>query len=148
MTKSFTDDGQRYESSSASLEIHHDVKILQGIGSNHLVINSIVFTKGKPFRLPLYQNYLFLVVLVLQVSMTIFFTFDDIPGLYRALEDVLLDNRKLWLWLKTLFKVKPGSNYKKMQLILDADHKWPQVKRVEYAADPISEDIGCTKDVY
>ncbi|XP_078524291.1 putative cation-transporting ATPase 13A4 [Lissotriton helveticus] len=153
----------------------YDCTTLYFIGSNHLVINAIVFTKGKPFRLPLYRNYLFVVVLVLQASMTIFFIFADFPGFYSALElvclptlwrvhilvlviicllvlsfieDVLLDNRKLWLWLKKVFKVKPGSNYKKMQLILDADPEWPPVKRVEYAADPSSKDVNGTKEVY
>ncbi|XP_078521759.1 putative cation-transporting ATPase 13A4 [Lissotriton helveticus] len=152
----------------------YDSSTLYLLTSSHLVINAFVFTKGKPFRLPLYRNYFFVTVLAIEVAMTVFFIFADIPGLYRSLElvclpmlwrvhifvllvvcfvvlsfveDVILDNRKLWQWLKRVFRVKPGSNYKKMRISLEADPEWPPVKTVEYA-DPSSKDVNCNMEVH
>ncbi|KAJ1086895.1 hypothetical protein NDU88_000093 [Pleurodeles waltl] len=140
----------------------------------HFVILALVFSKGKPFRLPVYRNYLFLCVLVVEFALTLFFIFANIPGLYIVLElvctpimwrvhmfvilvvclivslfveDVILDNRKLWVWLKTALKLKPGSNYKKLRIGLEADPEWPPVKRVEYA-DPSPKDINCNMEAY
>ncbi|XP_069476247.1 probable cation-transporting ATPase 13A4 [Ambystoma mexicanum] len=135
----------------------------------HFVIIAFVFSKGKPFRLPVYRNYLFVSVLAIEVAFTLFLIFADFPGLYTVLEtvctptmwrvhmliillvclvvstfveDVVLDNRKLWVWMKKVFKLKPGSNYKKMRIVLEADPEWPPVKRVEYA-EPPAKEVNC-----
>ncbi|XP_068089424.1 probable cation-transporting ATPase 13A4 [Hyperolius riggenbachi] len=132
------------------------------VSSVHLVILSFVFSKGKPFRQPLYRNYLFVVILVIEVTFNIYFIFADFKKFYLdlelvctptswrihmivllavnlvvlfAVEELIMDNRALWRILKKCLRLKPGSKYKKLQATLAGDTEWP----------PIGETIYCSK---
>ncbi|XP_077343608.1 putative cation-transporting ATPase 13A4 [Lithobates pipiens] len=125
----------------------------------HLVILSFVFSKGKPFRQPLYTNYLFVVVLIIEVIFTIFFIFADFENIYIVLElcctpiswrihiivllvvnlvvtfvveEFILDNRALWVALKRCLNVKPGSKYKILRTTLAEDAEWPLIGKTIY----------------
>lgn len=129
------------------------------ITSVHLVIFAFIFSKGKPFRKPLYTNYLFVVVLIIETAFNIFFIFADFPRIYLDLElvctplswrihmivllavclvvsflveEFILDNRALWLALKRCLKMKPGSKYKKFHTILEEDTDWPPIGTTIY----------------
>ncbi|XP_066458000.1 probable cation-transporting ATPase 13A4 [Eleutherodactylus coqui] len=124
------------------------------ITSVHLVIFAFVFSKGKPFRKPLYTNYLFVVILILETAFNIFFIFADFERIYLDLElvctptswrihmivlliiclvvsflveEFILDNRALWLALRRWLKMKPSSKYKKLRIILEEDMAWPPI---------------------
>uniref|UniRef100_A0A803SMU4 Cation-transporting ATPase n=1 Tax=Anolis carolinensis TaxID=28377 RepID=A0A803SMU4_ANOCA len=47
---------------------------------------AVVFSKGNPFRKPIYQNYLFVLVLVVQLVVCLFLLFANIEGLYIRME--------------------------------------------------------------
>ncbi|KAM3931840.1 putative cation-transporting ATPase 13A4 [Leptodactylus fuscus] len=125
------------------------------ITSVQLVIFAFIFSKGKPFRKPLYTNYLFVIVLVIETAFNIFFIFADFPRVYLDLElvctptswrihmlvllvvclvvtflveEFILDNRALWLALRRSLKLKPSSKYKKLREILEEDTEWPPIQ--------------------
>ncbi|XP_056421368.1 probable cation-transporting ATPase 13A4 [Hyla sarda] len=126
----------------------------------HLVILAFVFSKGKPFRKPLYTNYIFVMALIGEFTLTLFFIFGDFKNMYAVLETVctptkwrihmlviliiclvvsfiveefILDNRALWLALKKCLKLKPGSTYKQLRAILEKDKTWPPIETTVYA---------------
>ncbi|XP_075058375.1 putative cation-transporting ATPase 13A4 [Mixophyes fleayi] len=126
----------------------------------HLVILAFIFSKGKPFRKPIYTNYVFVALLIIEATFTIFFIFADFENIYPVLElvctpmswrihiivllviclvvsflmeEFILDNRALWLALKRCLKLKPGSNYKKLKIILEEDTEWPPVGTTMYS---------------
>ncbi|XP_069830495.1 probable cation-transporting ATPase 13A4 isoform X2 [Dendropsophus ebraccatus] len=131
----------------------------------HLIIVEIVFAKGKPFRQPLYTNYLLSVLIVVQVAAYLFVLFADIDSLYTTMELVctpyywrvnilimvlvlffvsyiaeawFIENRKLWLWIKRQFHYKSKSQYRKLQRKLQKDPEWPPQNRTDYALQPAS----------
>ncbi|KAM4771102.1 putative cation-transporting ATPase 13A4 [Rhinophrynus dorsalis] len=131
--------------------------------SVHLVILAFVFSKGKPFRKPLYTNYIFVVTLMVEIALTLFFIFADIKNMYVVLElvctptswrihifvvliicfvvsyiveDFILDNRTLWINLKKWLNIKPSSKYKKLQAALDMDYEWPPLDKTIYGTSP------------
>uniref|UniRef100_A0A8C5QCH5 Cation-transporting ATPase n=1 Tax=Leptobrachium leishanense TaxID=445787 RepID=A0A8C5QCH5_9ANUR len=57
-------------------------------GFNFIII-AFVFSKGTPFRQPLYTNYLHSLALVLQVVFYIFLLFADFEDVYTAMEVIL-----------------------------------------------------------
>uniref|UniRef100_A0A8C5QBH1 Cation-transporting ATPase n=1 Tax=Leptobrachium leishanense TaxID=445787 RepID=A0A8C5QBH1_9ANUR len=116
----------------------------------NLLIMEFIFSKGLPFRKPIYTNYLFFILLTLQVGTYLFILFADIETLYSAMElvctpyswrlnifwtvlvlfvlsycieEFLIDNRNLWLALRKIFKCAPRSQYKELQRSLEkANH--------------------------
>uniref|UniRef100_A0A8D0MH61 Cation-transporting ATPase n=1 Tax=Sus scrofa TaxID=9823 RepID=A0A8D0MH61_PIG len=64
------------------------------LGTINCIIVALVFSKGKPFRQPTYKNYIFVLVLLIQLSVCLFILFADIPELYRRLD--LLCTPVLW----------------------------------------------------
>uniref|UniRef100_A0A8C5QF39 Cation-transporting ATPase n=1 Tax=Leptobrachium leishanense TaxID=445787 RepID=A0A8C5QF39_9ANUR len=131
----------------------------------NLIIVGFVLSKGKPFRQPLYTNYLHSLVLVLQVASYIFMLFADIEGVYLsmelvctpsdwrififllmfalfivsyAVEDGFIENRTLWLWIKRRFNYKSKSQYRKLQRILEKDQRWPPQNTTDYATRSVS----------
>ncbi|XP_063297778.1 probable cation-transporting ATPase 13A4 [Pelobates fuscus] len=131
------------------------------------VILAFVFSKGKPFRQPIYTNYLFMAALAIEVALTLFFLFADIDQMYVVLElvcmptswrihmlvilvicfvvsfvveEFILDNRKLWLALKRCLKLKPSSKYKILRANLDEDSEWPPLEKTIYGNSDINED--------
>ncbi|XP_075427203.1 putative cation-transporting ATPase 13A4 isoform X2 [Ascaphus truei] len=132
----------------------------------HFVILAFVFSKGKPFRQPLYTNYVFLAALMVEVALTLFFIFADIKNLYVALElvctpnswrvhmivmlaiclvvsfvveEFILDNRALWLLFKRWLRLKPSSNYKKLRVILEEDSEWPPIGTTVYGNSKVTD---------
>ncbi|XP_018422472.1 PREDICTED: probable cation-transporting ATPase 13A4 [Nanorana parkeri] len=130
------------------------------ITSVHLVILSFVFSKGRPFRQPLYTNYFFVAILIIEFTFTIFFIFADFKDIYIILElvctptswrkhiivqvainlvvtftveEFILDNRALWMALKKCFNIKPGSRYKILRTVLEEDTEWPLIGKTIYA---------------
>uniref|UniRef100_A0ABM5FVI2 Cation-transporting ATPase n=1 Tax=Pogona vitticeps TaxID=103695 RepID=A0ABM5FVI2_9SAUR len=130
------------------------------------LIVAFVFSKGKPFRKPIYSNYLFSGLLCLQLGVCLFLLFADIDSVYRGMmllctpltwrvyvlimlvvkflvsffvEDALLQNYSLWLWIKALFRFRSSSQYRKLQRQLEADTSWPPVNRRDWATEGRSE---------
>ncbi|KAG2462066.1 AT134 ATPase, partial [Polypterus senegalus] len=120
---------------------------------------AFIFSKGKPFRKPIYTNYIFMIVLLVQLGVCIFFIFADIAGLYYAMdmvctpvmwrgyivimllvnflisffvEEVIVENRALWLWLKQCFGVK-SRRYRVLQRTLEGEPGWPPMAKTEFS---------------
>ncbi|XP_069583244.1 probable cation-transporting ATPase 13A5 [Ranitomeya imitator] len=111
----------------------------------HLIIVEYVFSKGSPFRKPMYTNYLFCILMLAQLVAFLFMLFADIEDLYHTMElvctpyywrmeifgmliilfavsysvEVFVYNRELWLIIKKIFGYKSKSQYKKIQWVLD-----------------------------
>uniref|UniRef100_A0A7N4NJH9 Cation-transporting ATPase n=2 Tax=Sarcophilus harrisii TaxID=9305 RepID=A0A7N4NJH9_SARHA len=50
------------------------------------IIVAFIFSKGKPFRKPVYTNYLFSFLLISALGVTFFIIFADIPVIYNGME--------------------------------------------------------------
>ncbi|GAB0193584.1 probable cation-transporting ATPase 13A4 [Grus japonensis] len=50
------------------------------------LIVALVFSKGKPFRQPIYTNYVFILVLIGQLGICLFLVFADIDDLYSKMD--------------------------------------------------------------
>ncbi|XP_042526258.1 probable cation-transporting ATPase 13A5 [Dipodomys spectabilis] len=117
---------------------------------------AFIFSKGKPFRKPIYSNYTFSFLLTSAFGMTIFILFSDSEDLYQKLEfiptitswrvsilvaslthfcvaffveDAVLQNRELWLLIKKEFGFYSKSQYRIWQRKLAADPTWPPTNR-------------------
>uniref|UniRef100_A0A8C0C5P0 Uncharacterized protein n=1 Tax=Balaenoptera musculus TaxID=9771 RepID=A0A8C0C5P0_BALMU len=115
------------------------------------ITTAFIFSKGKPFRKPIYTNYIFSLLLVSALGLTISILFSDFQDIYRGMEfiltitswrisifvaaftqfcvaffveDAILQNRELWLLIKTKF----GIHSKK-------DPTWPSTNRTDYSGD-------------
>ncbi|KAL8188328.1 UNVERIFIED_CONTAM: hypothetical protein K2H54_065661, partial [Gekko kuhli] len=120
------------------------------------LIVAFVFSKGKPFRKPIYTNYVFCVALCVQLGVSLFLMFADMEKIYTGMEllctpmiwrvyilvaivvlfcvsyfteDAVLQNRRLWLWIKALFRFRSSSQYRVLQRKLAQDPSWPPVNR-------------------
>ncbi|XP_029400364.1 probable cation-transporting ATPase 13A5 isoform X2 [Mus pahari] len=123
---------------------------------------AFIFSKGKPFRKPIYTNYLFSLLLTSAVGLTIFILFSDFQDLYRKMEfiptttswrvsilvaafvqfcvaffveDAILQNRELWLFIKKEFGFYSKSQYRILQRKLAEDSTWPPMNRTDYAVN-------------
>ncbi|NWJ02679.1 AT135 ATPase, partial [Crypturellus undulatus] len=130
------------------------------------IIVAFVFSKGKPFRKPIYTNYVFSVLLALQLGICLFLFFADIDAVYSGMEflctpmiwrvyvllmllitfcvsffteDVILQNKHLWLLLKTLFGFQSKSKYRKWQRKLQKDPNWPPLDAKVFATKNTDE---------
>eukprot|EP00079_Xenopus_tropicalis_P025475 XP_012818778.1 PREDICTED: probable cation-transporting ATPase 13A4 isoform X1 [Xenopus tropicalis] len=133
-------------------------------GMNYIVIE-IVFSKGRPFRQPLYTNYLLIISIILQFAAFLFFLFGDLEVIYTtfeavctpfywrvyilvmvlvhfvlsyAIEEGILENRNLWLLIKRLCNYQSKSQYRKLQRRLMMDTEWPPQNRTDYAIKSVS----------
>uniref|UniRef100_A0A674I4V3 Cation-transporting ATPase n=1 Tax=Terrapene triunguis TaxID=2587831 RepID=A0A674I4V3_9SAUR len=110
------------------------------------IILAFVFSKGKPFRKPVYTNYIFSVLLLIQLGICLFLLFADINAVYKGMlvrsqsqqlcftsQDVILQNRHLWLLIKKCFRFRSRSQYRKWQRKLEKDPTWPPLKRKDFA---------------
>ncbi|XP_078523062.1 putative cation-transporting ATPase 13A4 [Lissotriton helveticus] len=131
------------------------------------MIIAFIVSKGKPFRMPLYTNYVFSFLLVAQIAVFLFLTFTNNEDIETALELVctptywrtslilmlfvsfiaaytvetyIVDNRGFWNFMKTLFKYKSKSKYRILQRSLEKDPNWPPLN-VTQLSEPISADI-------
>ncbi|KAM9316544.1 putative cation-transporting ATPase 13A4 [Gastrophryne carolinensis] len=113
----------------------------------NLIVAEIVFSKGKPFRKPIYTNYVFCILILAQLGAFLFMLFVDIEKLYSVMElvctpyywrteilamvlilfaasygvEVIVYNRKFWLAIKKLFGYRSKSQYKVLQVSLEKD---------------------------
>ncbi|XP_006873204.1 PREDICTED: probable cation-transporting ATPase 13A5 [Chrysochloris asiatica] len=123
---------------------------------------AFIFSKGKPFRKPIYTNYIFSFLLISALSLTVFILFSDFQDIYSGMEfiptitswrvsifmaavvqfcvaffveDVILQNRKLWRLIKKKFGFHSQSHYRNWQRKLAEDSSWPPTNRTEYSGD-------------
>ncbi|NWH81914.1 AT134 ATPase, partial [Piaya cayana] len=124
------------------------------------LIVALVFSKGKPFRQPIYTNYVFILALTGQLGICLFLVFADIDGVYSVMdlvctptmwrismmimlavtlavsflvEETIIENRSLWLLLKKTFQYHSKSNYKKLQRVLEQDSAWPPLNETIFS---------------
>ncbi|XP_078522757.1 putative cation-transporting ATPase 13A4 [Lissotriton helveticus] len=134
--------------------------------AGNLIIAAFVFAKGKPFRKPLYTNYLFSLVLIGQTAMFIFLFFGDfeayyivtqfvcLPTLWRVylfiavvilfivsygVEEGIIGNRALWGWIKKKVNYKSQSQYQKLQRLLERAPQWPPINQTIYPDSAVTE---------
>ncbi|XP_018423030.1 PREDICTED: probable cation-transporting ATPase 13A4 [Nanorana parkeri] len=135
----------------------------------NLIIVEFVFCKGRPFRKPIYTNYIFTILLLAQLAAYFFVYFADIESVYRIMELVctpyywrwnmvimvavllvvsylveegFVENRKLWLLLKKLFNYHSNSQYRHLERSLKNDPKWPPINETIF-----SKQVECETDV-
>ncbi|XP_077146450.1 putative cation-transporting ATPase 13A4 [Ranitomeya variabilis] len=135
------------------------------------LIVAFVFSKGRPFRQPIYSNYIFVIVILVQFAVCLFLLFANISNLYTAMElvctpllwrgsiiimlliivalsyvseETLIENIKLWNLLKRLTNYRSKSPYKKLQRLLSKDPDWPPLNHKEVA---IPTDIALTSEL-
>ncbi|XP_069473532.1 probable cation-transporting ATPase 13A4 isoform X2 [Ambystoma mexicanum] len=147
-------------STNASLSRNLETTTLFPLSQGNLVITAFVFSKGRPFRQPIYTNYLFTLLLIGLTAVCIFLIFADIESVYIEMELVcvpirwrvalfitllvlfivsygveegIIENRKLWLWLKTRFNYSSRSRYRKLQQLLEKDTQWPPLNTALYS---------------
>ncbi|NXA31240.1 AT134 ATPase, partial [Eudromia elegans] len=136
------------------------------------LIVALVFSKGKPFRQPVYTNYVFILVLTVQLGVCLFLVFADISGLYSDMdlvctpttwrvfmvimlavtlavsfitEEAVIENRALWLLLKKTFRYYSKSHYKRLQRMLEKDSAWPPLNETfvsNSVAISVDENMG------
>ncbi|KAM5163824.1 putative cation-transporting ATPase 13A5 [Mantella aurantiaca] len=113
----------------------------------NLIIVEFVFCKGKPFRKPIYTNYLLCILILAQLGAFLFMLFADIEILYSSMElvctpyywrieilsmvvvlfigsygvETFVYNRTIWQLIKRISGYKSQSNYKKLQSTLEND---------------------------
>ncbi|NWU64687.1 AT135 ATPase, partial [Pterocles burchelli] len=153
-------------SSAQSTVLSYEGTTLWPLSSINCIIVAFVFSKGKPFRKPIYTNHLFSVLLALQLAVCLFFLFADIDAVYRDMqflctpmiwrvyilvmllvtfcisfftEDVILQNKRLWLLLKAWFGYESKSQYRQWQRMLQRDPNWPPVNAKGFAAKSTDE---------
>ncbi|NXX85767.1 AT134 ATPase, partial [Urocolius indicus] len=124
------------------------------------LIVALVFSKGKPFRQPIYTNYVFVLVLIVQLGVCLFLMFADIDALYSKMdlvctptiwrismvimlavtlavsflvEEAIIENRSLWLLLKKTFQYHSKSRYKRLQRALELDSAWPPLNETTFS---------------
>ncbi|ERE75973.1 putative cation-transporting ATPase 13A4 [Cricetulus griseus] len=130
------------------------------LGTINCILVALVFSKGKPFRQPTYTNYVFVLVLILQMGVCLFILFADIPELHRrldllctpvpwrvyilimissnfvvslAVEETIIENRALWLAVKRCFGYQSKSQYRIWQRNLANDSSWPPLNQTSYS---------------
>ncbi|XP_008944588.1 PREDICTED: probable cation-transporting ATPase 13A4 [Merops nubicus] len=124
------------------------------------LIVALVFSKGKPFRQPIYTNYVFVLVLIVQLGVCLFLMFADIDGLYSIMdlvctpstwrismvimlavtfavsflvEEAVIENRRLWLFLKKTFQYHSKSHYKRLRRVVEQDSAWPPLHKTFFS---------------
>ncbi|XP_028609605.1 probable cation-transporting ATPase 13A4 isoform X2 [Grammomys surdaster] len=130
------------------------------LGTINCIIVALVFSKGRPFRQPTYTNYIFVLVLILQMGVCLFILFADIPELHRrldllctpvlwrvyilimiscnfvvslAVEKAIIENRALWIAVKRCFGYQSKSQYRIWQRNLANDSSWPPLNQTSYS---------------
>nr|XP_060623236.1 probable cation-transporting ATPase 13A5 [Anolis sagrei ordinatus] len=154
-------------SSEGTLAVGHPVLSYEDTTIYHLCcldccILAFIFCKGRPFRKPVYTNYVFSCLMSIWFGISVFILFADtdvvykglqllcIPTLWRVwilvmmavrfavsffVEDALLENHRLWLWVKARFRIHSASKYRKLQRQMDGDVSWPPMNHKDFAAD-------------
>ncbi|XP_019486570.1 PREDICTED: probable cation-transporting ATPase 13A5 [Hipposideros armiger] len=132
------------------------------IATINCITVAFIFSKGKPFRKPIYTNYIFSLLLISALALTVFILFSDFQDIYHGMEflptitswrvsilgasltqfcvaffveDAILQNRELWLLIKKEFGFYSKSQYRTWQKKLSEDSTWPPTNRTDYSGD-------------
>ncbi|XP_063298843.1 probable cation-transporting ATPase 13A4 isoform X1 [Pelobates fuscus] len=156
-----TDSGSTSNSTAgpSSFQTYEDTTVWL-LGTFNCLIVAFMVSKGKPFRQPIYTNYIFVIVILFQMAVCLFLLFADIENLYTAMElvctpilwrgaiiiilliafvisyiteETIIENRALWNMLKRLFRYQSKSPYKKLQRLLATEEDWPPVNRKDHS---------------
>ncbi|XP_071998704.1 probable cation-transporting ATPase 13A4 isoform X2 [Engystomops pustulosus] len=130
------------------------------ISGMNLIIVEIVFCKGRPFRKPFYTNYVFTILVMAQLAAYLFIYFANIESVYRNMELVctpyywrwntfimlsvlfvvsylveegFIENRRLWLLIKSCFNYRSSSQYRVLERALCNDPTWPPQGQTQYS---------------
>nr|KAF6477152.1 ATPase 13A4 [Molossus molossus] len=133
------------------------------LGTINCIIVALVFSKGKPFRQPTYKNYIFVLMLMVQLAVCLFILFADIPDLYGRLdllctpvlwrvyivimlscnfivsfvvEEAIIENRALWMTIKRHFGYRSKSQYRVWHRALANDPRWPPLNQTSHSDLP------------
>ncbi|XP_049631986.1 probable cation-transporting ATPase 13A4 [Suncus etruscus] len=133
------------------------------LGTINYIIVAFIFSKGKPFRQPTNRNYIFILVLVIQLGVCLFILFADIPELYERLdllctpvlwriyivimlgsnfivslvvEETIIENQTLWRLIKRCFGYQSKNQYRIWQRVLANDSTWPPINQTIYSDRP------------
>ncbi|KAG8581500.1 hypothetical protein GDO81_007691, partial [Engystomops pustulosus] len=130
------------------------------VSGMNLIIVEFVFCKGRPFRKPIYTNYLFTIMLIAQLAAYLFVYFANMESVYRIMELVctpyywrwntiimvavlfvvsylveegFLENRRLWLLMKSCVNYRSSSQYRVLERALCNDPTWPPQGQTQYS---------------
>ncbi|XP_004603054.2 probable cation-transporting ATPase 13A5 [Sorex araneus] len=142
--------------------ISYEGTTLWPITTINCITLAFVFSKGKPFRQPVYRNYIFSFLLLSALGITIFILFSDFQVIHKGMEliptitswrvsilmaalvqfcvvffveDAILQNRELWLLIKKKLGFYSKSQYRTWQKKLAEDPAWPPTKGTDYSGD-------------
>ncbi|KAM3930934.1 putative cation-transporting ATPase 13A4 [Leptodactylus fuscus] len=131
------------------------------ISGMNLIIVEFVFCKGRPFRKPIYTNYVFTIILIAQVAAYLFVYFANIESVYQIMELVctpyywrwntiimvavlfvvsylveegFIENRRLWLLMKSCFNYRSSSQYRVLERAMCSDSTWPPQGQTQYSS--------------
>ncbi|XP_054838971.1 probable cation-transporting ATPase 13A4 isoform X2 [Eublepharis macularius] len=166
-----TDTGREEEESSYRSYENTTVWLLSTI--NCLLV-AVVFSKGKPFRQPMYKNYVFVLVLALQLGVCLFFLFASLDGLYARMElvctplawrisllgmllvtfgasfiaeEAVIENRALWRLLKRSVGYQSASSYQRLRRALEKDSAWPPLGKTDFS-ESVALPLGACREAY
>ncbi|KAM9316543.1 putative cation-transporting ATPase 13A4 [Gastrophryne carolinensis] len=132
----------------------------------NLIIVEVVLSKGRPFRKPLYTNYIFATLIIAQIGAYFFIFFADIESVYINMqlvctpyywrwdmvimmavllvvsylaEEGFIENRRLWLLLKKWGHYQSKSQYRVLERTVRNDPKWPPVNETIYSDQAVCD---------
>ncbi|KFP34125.1 putative cation-transporting ATPase 13A5, partial [Colius striatus] len=157
---SLSSPGQNSTGSGApSMVLSYEDTTLWSLSSINCIIVAFVYSKGKPFRKPIYTNYVLSILLALQLAICLFLLLADIDAVYSRMqllcmpviwrayillmllvnfcvslftEDVILENKHLCPLVKAWFGYQSNSQYRKWQRTLQRDPNWPPVNAKDF----------------
>ncbi|KAM4694341.1 putative cation-transporting ATPase 13A4 [Discoglossus pictus] len=165
--------GSNYEPIESSGYDSYETTTLWSLTTISCIIVAFVFSKGKPFRKPIYTNYIFVCLLPIQLACCLFVLFADYRSVYIALqlvctptiwrvsifimlliffvvsftvEETIIENRRLWIYLKMLFNYHSKSKYRILFRMLQNDPSWPPVNITQYSSSThieVKENVYC-----
>ncbi|MGH0126672.1 UNVERIFIED_CONTAM: hypothetical protein FKN15_021194 [Acipenser sinensis] len=83
---------------------------------------------------------LFVLVLLSQLAVCLFFLFADVPRLYQFMDEFIIENRTLWWWLRRCSGVQSQTCYRKLQRALEKEAGWPPLSGTQYAGCSMAFD--------
>uniref|UniRef100_A0A8C2TTM3 Cation-transporting ATPase n=1 Tax=Coturnix japonica TaxID=93934 RepID=A0A8C2TTM3_COTJA len=140
------------EHSAQSMVLSYEGTTLWPLSSINCIIVAFVFSKGKPFRKPIYTNYANLgKALKPNCCSCLFQQFLCTPVIWRVYVLLMLlvtfcvsfftevSNKHLWMLIKDCVGYQSKSQYRKWQRMLQRDPNWPPVNTKDFAARSTAE---------
>uniref|UniRef100_A0A803TXP3 Cation-transporting ATPase n=1 Tax=Anolis carolinensis TaxID=28377 RepID=A0A803TXP3_ANOCA len=145
-----------------NMVVSYENTTLYHLDTLNCCIMAFVFCKGRPFRKPIYSNHIFTCLMSIWLGLCVFILFADIEVIYKGLqllcipnlwrgyilimivvqfavavfvEDALLENRRLWLWIKALLGIRSSSKYRKLQRQMEGEASWPPMNHRDFTED-------------